>query len=311
MKDGAGFPNGHNRGLSEITGEYFSIVDADDYIDCDYIEKLYNALESEDADVSMAVNDLVWDEGRCWHEKRTDKAKIVISGEEIKKLPHQLLNSHSNRYYGDYIPEIGAYWLKLIKTSIIREHRITFNPDLHIWVDWVFMMEIMMRINKFVFITTTQYHFNQSEGSETRRSGLNVMKLRKTIRVMDSMHDVIKQRMDSLLEEALMKFYMRCLYDISAELCRYWNESNNEVIQELVGEIKANDSVRHICNYNASDSDEFSYKDIKLINIWRNENTLILLRKNEYDNNSASKLAKYIPAPVKRLVNKFIKAIRY
>ena len=43
-----------NNGISEAQGEYIGFVDADDWVDKDFFEKLYNATQKYNADIATA-----------------------------------------------------------------------------------------------------------------------------------------------------------------------------------------------------------------------------------------------------------------
>ena len=63
-------------------------------------------------------------------------------------LPCQLLDELNDKYLGFHMPEIGAVWNKLYKTSIIRDNGINFTPGLFIWCDFIFNLEVVKKIKK-------------------------------------------------------------------------------------------------------------------------------------------------------------------
>lgn len=207
--------NGFRAGLDAITGDYFTIIDADDYIDPDYIEKLYNAIKSENADVSMCVNDLVWDSGKRWHKQWPDKEKIVIDGDLVKRLPMQLLDELSDKYFGFYMPEIGAVWCKMYRTSFIRENNLNFEKDYWIWCDFVFNFDVMKKVQKLVYINTACYHFYQSEDSITRPKNMQRELKNRFLMAMNKIYDMSIEIMNPNLERASNRFYLNQIIGIT------------------------------------------------------------------------------------------------
>ncbi len=203
--------NGFKAGINAVTGEYFTIIDADDYIDTDYIEKLYSAIKSEDADVSMCVNDLIWDNGRRRHKQWPKEKKYVIEGGSVIKLPMQMLDELSDDYLGFHMPEIGAVWCKMYKTSFIKDNHLNFENNFWIWCDFVFNLYVMKKVRKMVYITTTCYHFYQSEDSLTRPKDMQIEQKKRVLMAMGKIFEGCKDIMTPELEKASNRFYFNLI----------------------------------------------------------------------------------------------------
>lgn len=231
--------NGYKAGINAVTGEYFTFIDADDYIDSDYIEKLYNAIKNEDADVSMCVNDLVWDSGKKWHKQWPSEKKYVIEGDSVKKLPMQMLDELSKDYYGFYMPEIGAAWCKMYKTSFIKNNQLNFESNYWIWCDFVFNLFVMKKVKKMVYITTTCYHFYQSEDSVTRPSNMQIEQKNRVLMAMEKIYEGCKDIMTPELEKASNRFYFNRIRDIANNYFSFVPnvlaaEDFNSIVHEMV-----------------------------------------------------------------------------
>ena len=58
-KENGGLNSARNAGLDRVTGEYFAIVDSDDWIDLTAYEKLYARAKESDADMTLCGFNLI------------------------------------------------------------------------------------------------------------------------------------------------------------------------------------------------------------------------------------------------------------
>ena len=52
-QENAGPSKARNTGLKEAKGQYISFIDSDDWVDEDFLEKLYNSAKNNNADISI------------------------------------------------------------------------------------------------------------------------------------------------------------------------------------------------------------------------------------------------------------------
>jgi glycosyltransferase involved in cell wall biosynthesis len=117
-------PNGgvseaRNRGCKEARGKYFLFVDADDWIQTNVLQAIYESLEKDDLDV------LVMD-FQYWGEKG-----------ELPKDFNQLPENHSldaevlsgNNFMQRFLPRV--VWCNAYRTDFWREHNLSFLPIRH------------------------------------------------------------------------------------------------------------------------------------------------------------------------------------
>lgn len=274
---GKGLPNGHNVGLDNITGEYFTVVDADDYIDKDYIEKLLAAIKDSGADIAMCVNDIDFEAGASRHKPRPDFEQVVIDETKIDKLPCQLLDELNTEYFGFPMPEIGAEWIKLVKTSIIQENNIRYNSNLHIWVDWVFYMEILKHVRKMVFITTTKYHFFQTDISETRVGGYKLPFINKSIDAIDAMRLTIDSILTPELQKAFNKFCTMIMISITWHIIKNIEDVPVIDIENTSKKFHNNKSIAAILTDPTSSAKNKT--ELEILQLWNSDNPLLGLKK--------------------------------
>lgn len=205
---------GKNAALENSSGEYLTFADADDYMDNDYVEKLYRSITEENADLAVCVNDLVFPSSPATHKEWPKNPRNIIQGEQVKLLPCQLLDELSDKYFGFHMPELGATWIKMYKSSIVKANNIHFNNKLWIWDDFDFNIQYVQKVSKVVYINTTVYHFYQSENSATRSIGYNPKHPVRVIWAIESICSRLGDIQDARLKKAALKFYFLRFRDI-------------------------------------------------------------------------------------------------
>lgn len=134
------------------SGEYVSFIDSDDYIANDYIEKIYNATESNSIDYV-----------RCFMMNRktteiTPKTYIKENG-DFQEVYKMLLNTYL----------LNPVWCGMIKTQILKNNNIRFIEDYNYLEDYIFNIEILKNINTLKYIKYNGYYYRVNEESLTNK----------------------------------------------------------------------------------------------------------------------------------------------
>jgi len=131
-----------NKGLDEIQGEYVSFVDADDYLNLDFYEKLYAKAKENDYDIVKCQ--------RRKYELNGDISIGVISN-QIRK---------EGMYAFTYEWQSAIY-----KTTIIKDNNIRFVPEIIKAQDIVFLNQIILKAKNIALINNTYYNYCRRENS--------------------------------------------------------------------------------------------------------------------------------------------------
>ena len=111
-KHNTGYGNTMNLGMNMATGEYISIIESDDYVEKDMLEKLYDAAVNNDAEIVKARH---YD-----YKGGTDYLCDLIA--EFPKM--QLINSFK---CPNLLKLAHTIWSCLYKRSFLEEHNIMFH----------------------------------------------------------------------------------------------------------------------------------------------------------------------------------------
>jgi len=141
-----------NLGLSYALGDFVTFVDSDDYIEPDYLSKLLATILKHSADIAQCSF-------ICEYKDKIPAIMRSIS-DGIYESRDAILMAHFKAPTG--IIHIGP-WAKLFRHSTIAD--ITFDTNLDIYEDALFVYECCKVAGKAVSIDDHLYHYVQHENS--------------------------------------------------------------------------------------------------------------------------------------------------
>lgn len=156
-QENRGVSAARNEGLKVATGKYIGFMDADDWVDPDMYERLYNAAEANNCDVVISnfKSEL---EGKISIIEYPFSRNTVMKRKEIEKevLPYFIQEENFN-----------SVWTKLYKNHIIKEYDIFFPNGVELGEDHVFNLRFFTYINTMFYMNYVGYHYREVKGSAT------------------------------------------------------------------------------------------------------------------------------------------------
>lgn len=200
-------------GMLVAKGDYIMHVDSDDWILPGTLNGLYNKMLSTDADV-ITFNYL----------RQNSNGKSTL----INKISQEFTETNKIKIQKYFV---GAIWNKIVKREFIQD-LIYMQKSINHAEDLIYATEILIRANKFVFITDPYYVYFENLNSLTKTTTLNseVQTLKNITKDLKSLLDVYKNQ---ILIAPI--FELRYKYSFELAIRNYFNTKANftELIDEL------------------------------------------------------------------------------
>ena len=138
-----------NRGLEIAQGEYITFIDADDWIDENYLEKMYKYASSANADLAISTSIRETGHRHRYHLK-FDNYQVIENFDEILEVLRMHWEPHS----------------KLYKTEIAKS--IKFEEGVY-FEDGRYIVRFLNQTKKMVTVPKVAYHYVMNPNSTIKR----------------------------------------------------------------------------------------------------------------------------------------------
>lgn len=192
----AGAGAAKNTGLELIDGDYFSIIDSDDYIELDMYEKMVNSLEKYNADIVQCLF-------RNVYVNDSFDRKYKFKGNYPKVLtPKNFLKE----YLYDW--KYAIFWNKLFKKSLLQNIKFPVGRKID---DEFFTYKLICNSKKIVNIEDVLYSYRMRKTSVMNENDSDRL-IYDRIDCFVERYDYIRRKYPSLNKKYLTKLYDSLLY---------------------------------------------------------------------------------------------------
>ncbi|HOG17117.1 MAG TPA: glycosyltransferase [Syntrophales bacterium] len=152
-----GLSMARNSGMSVATGEYVGFVDADDWVEIEMFEKMYEMGNRHSADI------VICDYNRVFVEY-VEESRLRIETEVIDMNALGM-----NRYFDQYLFPYrhgDEAWNKIYKREFLQDFGIVFEKNSEVFSeDKLFNLYCLLNVKKICTIDAGFYNYLQREGS--------------------------------------------------------------------------------------------------------------------------------------------------
>lgn len=190
INQGNGGPSkARNCGLDNANGNYIVFIDADDYIEKNFLG--YMLTDINNTDVSI-----------CNYIEVDDTGKHNISifnflSEEVSNINNSIINEVISG-------PGGLVWGKLFKSNIIKENNIRFNENYKMCEDLLFMAEYIGKANKVRKINKNLYIHNKCNENSITANYKSEMFFYQ-LEIQERLKKIIQNQKDDDVNEVLNK----------------------------------------------------------------------------------------------------------
>ncbi|HBF44853.1 MAG TPA: glycosyl transferase family 2 [Clostridiales bacterium] len=220
-KENGGVASTRTFGLREMSGKYFSFVDSDDVVDCDYIKILKENLEKSSAKISVCSY-LDFENSLPLSYKNTDCE--IFDGKEFMK---RILNGQK---------EFSVLWGKLYLAELFKNYKF---QNFTVGEDEAFVNEISL-LSKIVYCMDTLYFYRRNESSLIngkftldKLSGLESLEYRNDFLKKHDFNDFLDLNCKAILYKIIFLYfeckkagYKKQSKDLKRKYKEYYNSKN-------------------------------------------------------------------------------------
>lgn len=189
-------------GVNISQGEYIAIIDSDDYVDKNYLKRLYDtALEKKSDIVICGFSRIDNETGRVF-----SKEMNTFEGKEI----------YMDKNPEDIISINGALWNKLYKAELFKDLKTFATPPI-VFEDMMLFTLITMRVKKISFINDCLYYYMVREGTAISTINKDKKKLsEETMVILRKMYSEYNENLVSVIDSlAFLHFGISLMFRIS------------------------------------------------------------------------------------------------
>ncbi len=177
-----------NRILDEAQGKYLLLVDSDDYLSDDAVEKMYEVAEKHQAEAVYGSVESVDEEGNSANFSQGDMKlpfKTLLNKDELASYANQ--NLHATLY--------NFIWNVLLRMDFLKEHQLRFH-ETRFADDILFETDMQPLIERAVLLPYDTYYYVLRPGSLSNfqfRKEIKLSEIEQYIKIYSYIKNQVKE----------------------------------------------------------------------------------------------------------------------
>ena len=167
-KKNGGLGLARNSGLEEVTGEYVTFIDSDDWISKEHIEKLHTELTKQKADAVIGSHTSVDADGKETLHRISLAEGLFEENEILNDIVLPLIGADID--YPNDVQVNASCCMNLYKTDIIRKHDLKFISEKYaVAEDLYFNIDFFLSSTRISAVNEVGYYYYENENSISRK----------------------------------------------------------------------------------------------------------------------------------------------
>ena len=176
-QDNKGVSSARQRGLDEAQGEYVIHADPDDWVEPDWLEKLYIKTKEDHSDIAMCDFERILADQKVHYVQRPTS----FQNEDILE---DLLNQKI----------WGCTWNKLVRRECFKRYGISFHPKMNIWEDLYVMCLLVANGAKVSYVPWILYHYDSTINENSILMHCKESHIQSSILFVESLSPVLSDK---------------------------------------------------------------------------------------------------------------------
>ena len=216
-KPNGGVSSARNLGLDNASGEYITFVDADDWIESEYLAAL---IGYENADFRMSLFWVDYPDGMSSISCGKMPIDSILSVQETVDICNSML---------------WNVWCKLYKRDIIKQLGLRFIVGFDLGEDTFFNYTYLSGADNAILFGKASYHYRQDNPESLSKKKPSAATLRRFLELTEETFDRLKSKIDvGLPRNVLISFFIRQLISTRADGEMFRRALDNDMVKSFL-----------------------------------------------------------------------------
>lgn len=227
-----------NDGIDAAVGEWLYIIDSDDWLEPDAVEKVLAAAERDDVDCVMSYCEQVFPDGSTRRSAPFREPFIARGKESMGELQRYVLyQPYSSHYTPETKNGYAAPWGKLVRADKLKAANVCFDPALRgVFDDGLWSLYLFEAIDSMSYIHEKTYNYRIVQGSLIHSYKKNAIETQ--LLGYRGIEDFLRKFNKG--PEFWQAYHAHVIAFFGGYLSRHWFNENNELPSfEVEADIKA------------------------------------------------------------------------
>lgn len=246
-KENGGHGDAVNCGIAHATGEYFKVVDSDDWLDADAYKKILKILKkvvSEKHELDLLLANYIYDKVDRRY-KRVMRYRHALPANRI--ISWDTCRIHFNKWQYVLMHSV------IYRTELLRECGLQL-PKHTFYVDNIFLFEPMIHVKKLMYVNADLYHYYIGREGQSVNEQTMIKRIDQQIAVNKTLIDFFsKNKPENRQLYKFLKQYLDMMMCVASVMCivskdselmkkkkdlwKYLKDTDKKLYRELRGTI--------------------------------------------------------------------------